>query len=358
MRQRFSLFLLWLLLGTPLVLAARLALGVVAPVLGGANTTFATGASETVKTWATTITVEAAREILFAKWMGEDENNFIRVNRSLTKQAGDRITFTLGRKLTGTGVGAGATLAGQEEVPNVYSFNVTLDQRRNAVRLGGELSEARTAFDQRILAKDLLKKWLAEYIDDDFFTTLDASPSVVIFGGAATSTATITANDKFTANLIDKAVGKARKASPKIWPVVAMGKAWYLTLIHTDVAYDLKQDPAWQQAQRDANTMGEKNPIFSGADFVWGGAIIHSHEKVPITTNYGSGANLTGASNMFLGREAGCIAWGRMPKGWEEVFDYGDQNGFAISAIWEVAKSIYNSADYAYESIRCYRTSL
>src|SRR3989304_2517354 len=94
-----------------------------------------------------------------------------------------------------------------------------------------------------------------------------------------------------------------------------------------------------------------QNRIFSGSLGYWGGAVIHEHEKVPTAVNWGSGA-INGASNMFLGKQAGIFAWGTRPQAWEQLFDYGNKSGFAIGAIFGVEKAIFNSLDNAYLAIR------
>ena len=146
-----------------------------------ADTEFLTGAAETVKRWAAKLWIEMPREIYWGRFMQEDPNAIIEVKRDLEGQPGDRLTFTLLRKLTGAGVTGDDVLEGQEEQMNFYSDNVTLDQVRNAVRIKGRLSERRTAFDQRMSAKNVLKTWLAEYIDDDIFTQFDSSPTDIRF---------------------------------------------------------------------------------------------------------------------------------------------------------------------------------
>ena len=330
------------------------------PILGAADTSIATGDADTVKRWATRLWIEMPAVIYFGRFMREnDMNAIIEVKRDLEGQPGDRLTFTLLRKLTGDGVTDDTTMEGSEEAMTRYSQNITLSQLRNAVRLAGRMSERRTAWSQRDAAKQLLRTWMAETIDDDIFTQFDTSPSTVIFGGDATSTATVDSGDKVTPGLFDKGIGKAKKASPKIWPVKINGRDYYVILLHTDVTYDLRQNGTWQQAQREANVRDMKdNPIFSGMIGYWNGAVVHEHEKIPIATTWGSGSDQTGASNFFLGRQAGVFGWGSRPQWWEKEFDYGARVGFCVGAIWDFQKATFNSADFSFQALRTYRTSL
>lgn len=354
-----TLLFIILLAGLFIALARELRAARLIPITGGDDTDFATGAAETVKRWATRIWVEACRSIYWSQFMKEnDENAVIEVKTELEKGPGDKITFSLGRKLTGGGVADDNTLEGQEEPLSVYSDSVTLAQRRHAVRLNGRMSERRTAFNQRMLAKRQLKSWLAEYIDDNIFTGMDSAPTTVIYGGAAVSTATITADAKFTPALIDRAIAKAKKASPKIWPIEFGGKKYYVVLIHTDVAYDLKRDPEWIESQKHAQPRGMDNPIFTGALGMHGGAVVHEHEKAPIATTWGAGGNLSGASAGFFGRQAGILAYGMRPQAWEKSFDYEAKVGFAIGVIFGFKKAVFDAKDHGYIAIRTARTDV
>lgn len=336
------------------------AFGVSLPaIMGGADTSFATGAAETVKRWAARLWIELPREIYFGKFMREDDmNTIIEVKRDLEGQPGDKVNFTLLQKLANAAVTGDSTLEGNEEAMAYFTDAATLDQNRNAVRLVGRMSERRTAFNQRDSAKTILKTWLAETIDNAMFTGFDITPSLVLFGGSASSTATIDATSKVAPNLIDRAVGKAKKTLPKIWPVRVNGRDFYVTLLHTDAAYDLRQDGVWNQSQREAQERSPDNPIFSGALGFWNGAVVHEHEKIPISTTYGAGANQPGANNFFMGRQAGVFAWGARPEWWEKEFDYGNKVGFAIGAIYAFKKAVFNAIDHGFISLRTFRTNL
>jgi len=323
-----------------------------------ADTEFLTGAAETVKRWAKELWTEAPELIYWGQFMQESANAIIQVKRDFEGQAGDELTFTLLRKLIGAGVTGDAVLEGNEEQMNHYSDSIVLDQRRNAVRLKGRLSERRTAFNQRNSAKDVLKTWLAETIDDDIFTQFDTNPTSVIFGAGATSTATILNTSTMTLALIDQAVARAKKASPKIWPVRVEGRDYYVVCMHTDVEFDLRQSNAWQNFQQNAGPRDYgDNAIFVGGMSVYGGAVLHSHTKIPIATDWGAGASDTGASNFFLGRQAGLFGWGARPEWWEKEFDYNNRVGFAIGAIWDFTKAVFNATDHGFIAIRTYRTN-
>ena len=322
-----------------------------------ALTEITTGATETVKRWASRVWAEMPRTIFWGRFMQESDQAIIEVKRDLEGTTGDVLNFTFSKKLRGAGVENDDDLEGQEEELEYFSDTVTLRQRRNAVRLKGAMSERRTAFDQRKDSKSHLKTWMAETIDDFIFTQFDTNPTTTVFGGGRTSTALLIVTDLMTPTLIDQAVAKAKKADPKIWPVSVSGKDHYVLVIHTDSGYDLQRNSEWNQTQRDAGVRGDDNNIFTGAFGEWRGVVIHEHEKVPVSTTYGAGGDVPGASNMFLGMQAGLFAWGKRPEAWEKEFNYGASVGFAIGAIWDFTKAVFDGADHSYIAIRVARTN-
>ena len=131
-----------------------------------ALTTYATGDAATVKLWAEKFWIEMPHEIYWGKMMKENTiETIIEVKRDLEGKSGEKLDYTLVRGLEGDGVSGDAVLETNEELMTTYQDTLTLDQVRNAVRLAGRLSERRTQFDQRMAAKNILKKWLAEFID-------------------------------------------------------------------------------------------------------------------------------------------------------------------------------------------------
>jgi N4-gp56 family major capsid protein len=141
-------------------------------------------------------------------------------------------------------------------------------------------------------------------------------------------------------------------------PCSIKGKKYHVVVISPDQEFDLKErDAAWAQAQREAMRPGFDNPIFSGMSGMWNNTIIHVHERVPIATTWGSGANLNGATAMFLGCGAGGIAYAKRKIWNEKTFDYGNKVGFAIGAIYGVTKAVFNSADNSVVGVRTFRTN-
>lgn len=327
-----------------------------------ADFTFATGNALTRKSWAKKWMVEAKTESYFYGngFVGKSEDNIIVDHPDLEKDQGDVITIGMIRELGGAGVANDSTMEGGEEAPNTYDDAITLTQIRNAVRMAGRETEMRPADGGlRGVVKDLLKRWMAAKIDQDLFTALGTSCTKIIYGGDATTTATIEAGDYMTLSLISKCVTYAKKASPLITGPNVSGKAMAGVIVMApDQSYDLSErDASWAQAQREAQKRGDQNPLFTGALGIHKGVPIHDHTRIALATTWGSGANLNGAQALFMGIGAGSIAYSKR-KIWEEkTFDYANKAGFCVGAIYGVTKNVFNSADLAVVGVSTYRTS-
>ncbi len=154
----------------------------------------------------------------------------------------------------------------------------------------------------------------------------------------------MTSTMKMDTKVLDAAKQMAKLASPKIRPIRINGKEYYVVILHPYDATNLRQDPVWNQAQRDANVRGEDNPIFSGALGIYNGMVIHEHEYV-YRTNDGSGAAYV-ARNILCGQQAAVIGWGANVAWVEKSFDYGNSWGISCGAIFGIQKPVFNSLDY------------
>ena len=296
------------------------------------------------RAWSKQLWKEAETESFFDKFTGEGPNYIIQKVNDLRKEAGDQITIALMMKLAGAGVTGESMLEGNEEALITKDFSVQVNLIRNAVRLQGSLTEQKTQIQLRTAAKDALKVWLAEKNEKDTFAALTATPTAnrVIYAGKRTSEATVTATDVFTTDMISAARRKAMLATPKIRPVNVKGKNYYVMVVDSYQARDLKNDAKWLAAQQHANLRGEDNPIFSGALGVYDGVILHEHENVVRTATGASGAYVGHA--LLLGCQAGVMAVAKEPTWKEKAFDYDDKVGFATGMIRGIAKSVYKDA--------------
>lgn len=284
--------------------------------------TFKTTDALTAQTWAKKWWIEAKTDSYFYGhgFVGQGVDNIIVEFPELEENQGYQHTYGQVRELSGAGISGDSQMEGQEEDPDVFDDAIGLDQRRNAVRSAGKLSEQYPSDKAvRSWAEELLKRWMAALIDQDLFDALQSSCSKSIWGGDATTDITIEAGDYFTTSLISKAVAYAKKANPYIVGKSIGGSKYYVCVISPDQAFDMRtRDAAWAQAQREIlSSQGEKNPIFTDALGKWNNCIIHEHQRVATTAVWGAGLNLNGAAALFMGIQAGAIAYAKK-KIWNE----------------------------------------
>ena len=321
------------------------------------ETRFATGDALAAKLWSAKLFKESIKDIFFEKYTSESGDSIIQKDMEFTKKKGETMTFGLRMRLSGAGVDTDVDyIEGNEEEMTFHDFSVTLLEKGNGVRAKSKLDLQRPAFDLRTEFKNGLKDWLTEYIDSTIITALETSPTTNrnIFGGDATSTADIDSSDTMSTSVISKARRKARLASPKIKGVMVDGQERYLLLLHDYQFKAVQAETAWQQAQREANIRGEKNPLFSGASGVWDNVVLKVYERINTYNTWGSTANLTGARALLLGRQAGVCAYGQMPKWYEKLHDYNRIPGVAVDLVWKAAKTVFNSEDFATIAIDTY----
>lgn len=314
--------------------------------------------------WRKQLFADIRDELYMQKFIGVSERSMVQELTDLKAKAGYRITIGLGMKLSGTGVTGDSELEGNEEEMVDYSETIDIDQLRHAVRLTGEFDEKRTIYNQRVSAKARLTDWWAERIDQEILdkitgkttstfanTPVEAAATRSVFAGGAANKAATTAAMKMDTKVLDLAKQTAKLCTPKVKPLRIGGKRTFVCILHPYDMTNLRQDPVWNQAQREANIRGEKNPIFSGAEGKYNGLIIHEHEYV-YRLNDGNGSAWV-ARNALCGQQAGAIAWGKPVKWVEKTFDYGNKFGVKVGAIFGTLKPIFNSLDYGVITMFC-----
>jgi N4-gp56 family major capsid protein len=282
-----------------------------------ANTTAATGL--TPQQWDDKFFVEYLQNHPFKPYMGTDENSIIQIKEDLSKKKGDRLTFALVNKLTGAGVTGSGTMEGNEEAMDSRSFAVSVNKRRNAVRVA-EIDEQYSAISLRDAGKVVLKDWAMEADIDRIYASL------LSINGTAYGSADETAKDAWLADNADRVLFGAAKsnnsgndhsaslsnidntadkltpaalslmkrmalaASPKVRPirVDGMNKRFFVAFAHPRAFRDLKESTAMQQAMREVSLANQNNKLFQGGDLEWDGVIVHECDNMPTLTGVGA----------------------------------------------------------------------
>lgn len=339
------------------------------------NTGYSTNHALAVKLWAKKLNVEALKEAYVSKFIGKDSNSMIQYREDTNKSKGDKVTIGLRMQMSGDGIRGDNPLAGNEESLVTYNDAVYIDQLRHGVRSDGKMSEQRVLFDIRTEAKSGLKDWWAGRFDTAFFNqvcgytlqsdirytgmqaVVAASSNNILRPGAVATDDLITSGHTFTLQHIDVAVERAATLTPAIRPFMIGGVPKYVIFLHPYQVTNLRTSTTsgqWLDIQKSAMAGGqiEKNPIYTGALGEYNNTIIHSSFYVTQGISATSTAVSTVRRAVFCGAQAASICFGGEDgpdtMSWaEEEFDYGNQLGVAVGAIWGLKKSVFNSTDFS-----------
>jgi N4-gp56 family major capsid protein len=337
--------------------------------------------------WIKDYFAEYVRESGFSGYMGKAASSIIVAKMDLQEEAGKTINIPLITRLVGAGVTGSATLDGSEEALGNYNCAISIDWRRNGVRVPKSTSY-KTEIDLLNAARDMLKLWEAGKLRDDIIlamlsvvttgdttVNLDASSSGnrdafaaanadrLLFGAAksnysatfATALGNIdTAADKCSASMMSLAKRMAKLADPHIRPYrSSVGQEFFVAFHGSRTFRDLKQDAVITQANREARPRDvENNPLFQDGDLIYDGVI---HREVPEIDSAvgvssgtfkldGAGAASCDVRPIFVcGQQSVGVAWGQQPTPrTDNLKDYQFRPGVAIEELLGVKKLAFN----------------
>jgi N4-gp56 family major capsid protein len=343
-----------------------------------------TSASEKQK-WITNYFQEYIRESGFSGYMGRSNNSIIIAKYELQEEAGKTINIPLITRLKAAGVTGSSVLDGNEEELGNYNCAISVDWRRNGVRVPKSTS-FKTEIDLLNAGRDTLKAWEAEKVRDDIIkallsvvTTSDTTVNLdvstaanrnafaaansdrLLFGNAvsnysatfATALGNVdTTNDKCNVAQMSLAKRIAKLADPHIRPFRSkIGQEFFVAFHGSRTFRDLKADSTMTQANRDARPRDvAENPIFQDGDLIYDGIIHREVPEIDAVSSTGT-YNLNSVGNgscdvrpVFLcGAQAVGIAWGQEPTPRTDTKkDYEFRPGVAIEELLGVKKLAYN----------------
>lgn len=344
-----------------------------------------------VQKWSNKYFAEYVRTSGYMPYMGKAETSIIVAKYELQEEGGKTINIPLLTRLKGNGVTGTAVLDGAEEELGNYNCGISVDWRRNGVRVPKSTSY-KTNINLFDAAKPMLKQWEAEKLRDDItkaflqvITTGDtvvnwadataankntwvaANSDRVLFGKLksnysatfATALGNLdTTDDKCTVASMSLAKRIAKLSDPHIRPYnTEDGREYYVAFHGARTFRDLKADSTMTQANREARSregMGmDKNPIFQDGDLIYDGII---HREVPeiddLATSLGGfdgqGNSSADVRPVFLcGQQAVGVAWGQLPKMQVDLTkDYAFRPGVAVEELLGVKKMAFNGKQH------------
>jgi N4-gp56 family major capsid protein len=323
------------------------------------------------QTWITKVTREYIRASGFMPYMGTGPSNIFVVKNELQNEAGKVINIPLFQRLKGTGVTGSQILIGNEEDLANYNAQISIEWKRNGVRIPKSTSYL-TDIDMFDVAKPALRDWLAEALRDDIIQALAsiivpgatgvqdtavnyadsdatqrnafavANVDRLLFGklksNYSATFATALGNidntdDKLSTGIITLAKRMAKVADPHIRPFrTEDGREYFVLFAHPMAFRDLQADTAMLAANRDARARDVgSNPIFQDGDLIYNGVIIR---EIPELTNVEIASTITVAQNFLCGQGAVGIAYGQQPTPRQDLtYDYSFRPGVAIEEL-------------------------
>lgn len=341
-----------------------------------------------VKKYSAFLAVDAPKHSFFtSKMMGEGVDSGMPITRltELESDAGEAVSYDLSIQLKQQPIEGDNVQEGTEEDLAFYTDEVYIDQMRAGVNTGGKMTRKRTMHDLRKVARKRQAEWWGRVTDEILFIYLSGArginPGFVLptsYTGRANNSlsapdsdhllfpttkakATLLVGDTMTTNLIDKAVVAAEMMGgetteiPAIQPIKINGEDRYVLVMNPWQARDLRQqtgETGWLAVQKAiAAATGDRSIITKGGLGMHNGVVLQSHKSVIRFSDYGSGADVGAARALFLGEQAGAVAFGSPGTGfrfdwYEESRDNGNQAVISTSCIWGAKKVTFNGVDF------------
>lgn len=337
-----------------------------------------------VKRYSAFLAVDVGRESYFnRKFMGVgvEAQTPLQTLPQLESDAGENITYDLVMQLRMQPVEGDNILEGKEEDLKFYTDSVLIDQMRGGVNTGGRMTRKRTIHDLRKIARSRQSEWWARVFDELFFMYLSGARGInadfiypttytgfagnafvapdsahLLYGNDASAKANLDSADVMDLRLIDRAatradtMGGGTSGIPMIEPIKIDGEDHFCVVMHPFQAHAMRTNTStgqWFDIQKAAAAAeGRNNPIFKGSLGMYNNVVLHKHRSVIRFSDYGAGSNVAAARALFMGRQAGVVAFGSPGTGlrfdWnEESRDNGNMAVITTSTICGIKKTAF-----------------
>lgn len=371
-----------------------------------AVTNIGVGDAKAVKRYSAELALDVRKESYFSrKFMGEGVQSMacITVLSELEKDKGEMISYDLALRKRMKPIQGDNILRGSEEDRKFATATLYIDQLRGGSNLGGRMSRKRTMHELRDSEKPLQAQWWASLFDEAMFmylsgggrdTVLDTTAAGValfnnadfiessgfagyatntfnapsakrqLFGNNATSIASIGTDDIMALEIIDRAVARAKSGFaaadgspiPALQAIKIDGEDHYVCVMSPFQAHAMRtaSGSEWLAIQKAAAAAeGRNNPIFKGGLGMHNNVVLHEHSSILHRDN-GGGAAVPWERALFLGRQAGVVAFGSPGTGlrfnWqEEMEDRDNQIVITSNSILGMNKCQFASGGVNYD---------
>lgn len=355
-----------------------------------AQTTFGVNDANAVKLWRKRLAYDIVFRTDISPLIGEDDNSIIQLKSETSKSAGDQVTFSLMKKLTGDGFTESEIAQGNGESLSIYSDAILINELGHVVGIpnrGRSIDAQRVPFDLRQAGRRGLRTWWGERLSVSFFNqvcgynaetrlkytgnnaiiTPSSTRRIVVRAAGPTVSTTdeaITSADTFDLRYVDYARELAETATSPIHPINVTGQDGgqdimgmkYVMYLHPYQVIDIRNSTSngqWLDIQK-AAMMGGKisnNPIYTDALGEYNNVILRKSPHVTQGVNSSTAAAITTVRRAVLvGGQAAAIAFGQDGSEddfmWnEELLDHKRKLEISVMSIWGLKKTVFASTD-------------
>jgi len=352
-----------------------------------ARTVIGVNAPNAVKRYSASLWLDVSQKAYWGqKFFGKGDTSQmpIQIITDLESDAGEEVKYDLLMEMRMEPIVGDDVLEGKEEAMRFYTDSVYIDQLRCGMNTGGRMTRKRTLHDLRQKAKLSQGNWWARFMDElcfiyisgargvnenfilkDRFTNISAinplSPPDAehhFFGKAATAFDNLAPTDTMSLSAIDRMITRAQTQGGGATDIPVLqptrwngGDENYVLVMHPWQEQALRNESgdntwlSWNKALTTA--VGNKSPIFSNSLGMYRNVVLHSHRNVIRFNNAGATQKVSAARALFMGSQAGVIAFGSPGTGnriqwYEDMDDRGNQVVITSGSIFGVKKATFS----------------
>lgn len=287
-----------------------------AEVFGGLSAGDFLSDADTRVAYSKTVTREVTKKSKMKPFIATSENDSTSIIRSVLKtlEHGSVVGVSMEDALIESGATGNVDFsASGEELKNIKQF-IKIDRFQHSVPSTESIVNQRSADSFKSRSKNSLSNWGTMKFDKIAFSALSANcTNIVVCGHHTEATpANLIKADVLTTTDVEEAKRRALlgvnalgESVPPLIPVKTtqnenMGYydevEYFVMFVGTNSARNIKTDPNWEAARKDALERGKSNPIFSGALGFWDGVLL-----LDVKTDTARQSGVLTSSSKFVG---------------------------------------------------------
>ena len=252
--------------------------------------------------WVKTVRDDVTLKEFFSKMSGpEGSQSAIVEKNDFLKQPGDTLTFLVESDLYGAGQTGENTLKGNEEKATTHQFGVPVTLYRHAEAVS-RLAQKEAMVNSIVRAGGRLSRWIARKRDEiifdelldpgsttlgtqnQYYDTVTGPEPKTLYGGSATSIATLSSTCRFSLDEIDKCKLALMRMGTKPMEIRSSKTGeelyFFIAILDEMSAFRLFSSTAYRSAVQSMLPRSFDHPLVQGAIGAWNGVILHTYTSI------------------------------------------------------------------------------